>query len=318
MTCYTYFILDMDRMRATSWLLLLYSLPTRQKTGRVAIWRRLKKFGAIQIKTSTYLLPDNPPQYEHFQWLAQQIRDFGGDATLVRVQEIEGMPNEKLIALFNRARDEEYGTIKTALHRFLARGRKTNPETKAVELERLTRQFRSIREIDFFQSARGQDVEMLLRRAEGTSKKTLPQLEAKNYRGKIWLTRPHPEIDRVGSAWLIRKFVDPRAKFIFAASVPSNREVLPFDMVDVEFSHHGDCCTFETLIRRFGIEDKAVRKIAEMIHDTDLEDEKFQRSECIGIDRVLKGWAKSGMTDDQILLHGFECFDGLYAFLQRL
>ncbi|PYK11098.1 MAG: hypothetical protein DME61_01575 [Verrucomicrobia bacterium] len=318
MTCYTYFILDMDRMRATSWLLLLYSLPTRQKTGRVAIWRRLKKFGAIQIKTSTYLLPDNPPQYEHFQWLAQQIRDFGGDATLIRVREIEEMPNEKLIALFNRARDEEYGTIKTALHRFLARGRKTNPETKAVELERLTRQFRSIREIDFFQSARGQDVEMLLRRAEGTPKKTLPQLEAKNYRGKIWLTRPRPEIDRVGSAWLIRKFIDPRAKFIFAASVPSNREVLPFDMVDVEFSHHGDYCTFETLIRRFGIEDKAVKKIAEMIHDADLEDEKFQRSECTGIDRVLKGWAKSGTSDDQILLHGFECFDGLYSFLQRL
>ena len=305
-------------MRATSWLLLLYSLPTRQKTGRVAIWRRLKKFGAIQIKTSTYLLPDNPPQYEHFQWLTQQIRDFGGDATLVRVREIEGMSNEKLIALFNRARDEEYGAIKTALHRSLARGRKADPEIKAAELERLTRQFRAIREIDFFQSSRGQDVQMLLRRAEGTRKKKLPRLEAKNYRGKTWLTRPRPEIDRVGSAWLIRRFIDPRAKFVFAAAVPANREIIPFDMVDVEFSHHGDCCTFETLIRRFGNEDKAVRKIAEMIHDADLEDEKFQRSECIGIDRVLKGWAKSGMSDDQILQHGFECFDGLYSFLQRL
>jgi len=115
-------------MGATSWLLLLYSLPTRQKTERVAVWRRLKKIGAVQIKTSTYLLPDNPPQYEHFQWLAQQIRDFGGDATLVRVQEIEGLSNEKLIALFNGARDEEYSTIKTALHGFLARGRKADPD----------------------------------------------------------------------------------------------------------------------------------------------------------------------------------------------
>jgi hypothetical protein len=305
-------------MGATSWLLLLYSLPTKQKTERVAVWRRFKKIGAIQLKTSTYLLPDLPPQYEHFQWLAQQIRDFGGDATLVRVQQIEGLSNEKLSALFNRARDEEYGAIKTALHGFLARGRKTDPELKAAELERLTRQFRAIREIDFFQSSRGQDVQMLLRRAEGTRKKKLPRIEAKNYRGKTWLTRPRPEIDRVGSAWLIRRFIDPRAKFVFAATVPSNREALPFDMVDVEFSHHGDCCTFETLIRRFGIEDKAVTKMAEMIHDADLEDEKFQRSECIGIDRVLKGWAKSGMSDDQILLHGFESFDGLYSFLQRL
>src|SRR5947207_9974535 len=108
------------RMQATSWLLPLYRLPTRQKTERVAVWRRFKKIGAIQIKTSTYLLPDNPPQYEHFQWLAQQIRDFGGDATLIRVQEIEEMHNEKLIALFNRARDEKYGAIKKAIQCLLA------------------------------------------------------------------------------------------------------------------------------------------------------------------------------------------------------
>ncbi len=304
-------------MHATSWLLLLYSLPTRQKTERVAIWRKLKKIGAVQIKTSTYLLPDNPPQYEHFQWLSQQIRDFGGDATLVRVQEIEGLSNEKLIALFNRARDEEYGPIKKALHGFLARRKKADPETYATELERLTRQFRAIREIDFFQSPRGQDVQMLLRRAEGSPKRALPRLDPKNYRGKTWLTRPRPEIDRVGSAWLIRRFIDPRAKFVFAAAVPPNRQIIPFDMVDVEFSHHGDNCTFETLIRRFGIEDKVVRKIAEMIHDADLEDEKFQRSECIGIDRVLKGWAREGLPDDEILRRGFECFDALYAFLRR-
>jgi hypothetical protein len=304
-------------VKATAWLLLLFSLPTRQKTERVAVWRRLKKIGAVQIKTSTYLLPDQPAQYEHFQWLAQQIRDFGGDATLARVQEIEGLSNEKLIELFNRARDEEYSAIKKALHAFLARGKKADPETKAAELERLTRQFRAIREIDFFQSARGQDVQMLLRRAEGAPKKTLPRLDAKNYRGKTWLTRPRPEIDRVGSAWLLRRFIDPRAKFFFASTAASNRQIIPFDMVDVEFSHHGDCCTFETLIRRFGIEDKAVRRIAEMIHDADLEDEKFQRWECIGIDRVLKGWAKLGLADDEILRRGFECFDALYSFLQR-
>ena len=304
-------------MHATSWLLLLFALPSRRKSERVAVWRRLKKIGAIQIKTSTYLLPDNPPKYELFQWLAQQIRDFGGDATLVRVQEIEGMPNEKLIALFNRARDEEYGGIKKALLALLSRRQKSDPETKAAELERLKRQFRQIQEIDFFQSARGHDVQMLLRRAEGTAKKMLPRLDPKNYRGKTWLTRPRPEIDRVGSAWLIRRFIDPRAKFVFAPTADAVPDAIPFDMVDVEFSHHGDCCTFETLVRRFAIEDKAIRKIAEMIHDVDLEDEKFQRFECIGIDRVLKGWAKSGVRDDQILQHGLECFDGLYSFLQR-
>jgi hypothetical protein len=304
--------------RKLTWLLLLFRLPATHRAERVAVWRKLKKCGAIQIQTSTYVLPDDPARYESFQWLAQQIRDFGGDATLARTQEIEGMSNERLIALFNRARDEEYGAIKKLLQGFLARGKKIEPEVKAAELERLTRQFRAIREIDFFQSSRGQDIQMLLRRTEGTRKTVLPRLEAKNYRGKTWLTRPRPEIDRVGSAWLIRRFIDRRAKLVFAATVPSNREIIPFDMLDVEFSHHGDRCTFETLIRRFGIEDKAVRKIGEMIHDADLEDEKFQRPECIGIDRVLKGWAKSGMSDDQILLRGFDCFDGLYSFLQRL
>jgi hypothetical protein len=300
-----------------NWLLLLVRLPATHTAERVAIWRKLKKSGAIQIQTSTYVLPDQPTQYENFQWLTQHIRDAGGDATLVRVQEIEGMPKEKLIGLFNGTREEEYSGIKKALHAVLKRSRKFDGGTRAAELERLTRQFHAIREIDFFQSARGQDVEMLLRRAVGEPKKAGPRLDPRNYRGKTWLTRPRPEIDRVGSAWLIRRFIDPRAKFVFATAVPSNRERIPFDMVDVEFSHHSDYCTFETLTRRFGIEDKAVSNIAEMIHDADLEDAKFQRSECIGIDRVLKGWAKEGVPDQEILRRGFECFDALYAFLQR-
>jgi hypothetical protein len=181
----------------------------------------------------------------------------------------------------------------------------------------LTRQFREISEVDFFQSPRGQEVQMLLRRAEGTSVRKLSRLDPKNYRRKTWTTRPRPEIDRVGSAWLIRKFIDPAARFAFAAKPSLKSEAIPFDMVDVEFSHHGDRCTFETLVQRFAICDKAVRLIAEMIHDADLEDEKFQRTECIGIDRVLKGWGKSGMTNEEIMVHGFKSFDGLYEFLQR-
>src|SRR5437899_9756134 len=126
-------------MRATSWLLLLYSLPTRQKTERVAVWRRLKKMGAVQIKTSTYLLPDETAQYEQFQWLAQQIRDYGGDSTLVRAQEIEGLPTEKVIAIFNDARAKDYAELRKSLQSFIGRRKKTEAETGAAELERLTR-----------------------------------------------------------------------------------------------------------------------------------------------------------------------------------
>ena len=209
-------------MKATSWLLLLYSLPTSRNTERVAVWRRLKKMGAVQIKTSTYLLPDEPAQYEQFQWLAQQIRDYGGDSTLVRAQEIEGLTKEKVISLFNAARDKAYVDLKKALQDFISRGRKSDAEFAAAELGRLTKQFRELRQIDFFDSPRGHDVAMLLRRAEGPKRGTiLRTLDAKEYRGKTWLTRPRPEIDRVGSAWLISKFVDPKAKFVFAPTAQS-------------------------------------------------------------------------------------------------
>jgi len=308
----------MDRMRATSWLLLLYSLPTRQKTERVAIWRRFKKIGAIQIKTSTYLLPDEPAQYEQFQWLAQQIRDYGGDSTLVRAREIEGLTKEKVTAMFNEARAKDYAELRKSLQGFIGRRRKMDAETAAAELERLTRQFREIRQVDFFDSPRGHDIAMLLRRAEGRSRaRQLAVLDVKQYQGKTWLTRPRPEIDRVGSAWLISKFIDRKPKFVFAPSADAVPGAIPFDMLDAEFSHHGNYCTFETLTKRFTISDKSVAKIGEMIHDADLDDARFQRVEAVGIDRVLKGWAKEGLPDKEILRRGCECFDALYSFLQR-
>src|SRR5213082_2108612 len=305
-------------MKATSWLLLLFSLPTNRNTERVAVWRRLKKMGAVQIKTSTYLLPDEPAQYEQFQWLAKQIRDYGGDSTLVRAQEIEGLTKDNVTSLFNAARDKEYSQLRRSLQSFIPRRKKLDTELAAVELERLIRQFRELRQVDFFDSARGHDIAMLLRRAEGPKRsRQLELLDAKKYQGKTWLTRPRPEIDRVGSAWLITRFIDSKPKFVFAPKAEAVPNAIPFDMLDAEFSHHGNCCTFETLLKRFAISDKSAAKIGEMIHDADLDDARFQRVEAVGIDRVLKGWAKEGLPDKEILRRGFECFDALYAFLQR-
>ncbi len=302
---------------ATSWLLLLFSLPTNRNTERVAVWRRLKKMGAVQIKTSTYLLPGVPAQYEQFQWLAQQIRDYGGDSTLVRAQEIEGLTEGKVIALFNDARAKDYGELRKSLQSFITRRKKIEAEEAVSELERLTRQFREIRAVDFFDSPRGHDVAMLLRRAEGPKRsRQLEILDVKQYQGKTWLTRPRPEIDRVGSAWLIARFIDRKPKFVFASTLEAIPDAIPFDMLDAEFSHHGNYCTFETLLRRFSISDKSLVKIGEMIHDADLDDARFQRVEAVGIDRVLKGWAKEGLSDQEILRRGFECFDALYVFLR--
>src|SRR5205085_2201166 len=129
-------------MKPSSWLLLLFSLPTKRKTERVAVWRRLKKMGAVQLKTSTYLLPDEPAQYEQFQWLAQQIRDYGGDSTLVRAQEIEGLTRDAVVSLFNTAREAQYADLKKALQNFISRHRNLDPEPSPVELDRLTTQSR--------------------------------------------------------------------------------------------------------------------------------------------------------------------------------
>ena len=317
--CNTYYIIQHENaMMPNSWLLLLFSLPTNRNTERVAVWRRLKKLGAIQITTSTYLLPDQPAQYEQFQWLAQQIRDYGGDSTLVRAREIEGLTMEKIVAMFNDARAEDYAEVRTSLHKFITRKRTRDAEGAVRELERLTHQFREIRKIDFFDSPRGHDIAMLLRRATGPRRAPqLQTLDVKQFQRKTWLTRPRPEIDRVGSAWLIARRIDRKPKFVFASDGAAFPSVIPFDMLDAEFSHHGNCCTFETLVRRFAISDKSIGKIGEMIHDADLDDARFQRVEAVGIDRVLKGWAKQGLSDREILRRGFECFDALYAFLQR-
>ena len=316
--CNTYFFSKGEAVESRSWLLLLFSLPSNRNSERVAVWRRLKKAGAVQIKTSTYLLPDQPTQYEQFQWLAQQIRDYGGDSTLVRAQQIEGLTNEKVTSMFNDARAREYVALRKSIQGFIAQRKKLDAEGAAVELERLTRQFREIRAVDFFDSARGHEIAMLLRRAEGRRRtQPLRVLDARHYQGKTWLTRPRPEIDRVGSAWLISKFIDRKPKFVFAPSADAVTDAIPFDMLDAEFSHHGNHCTFETLIKRFVITDKAIAKIGEMIHDADLDDAKYQRVEAIGVDRLLKGWAKVGLMDEEILRRGFQCFDALYAFLQR-
>src|ERR1700738_1357431 len=185
-----------------TWLLLLLRLPATHKAERVAIWRKLKKSGAIQIQTSTYVLPDEPARYESFQWLTQEIRSAGGDATLVRAREIEGLPNEKLIELFNSARAKEYATLRELL-RALTRHRKTrSSSTFGDKLDRVRKQFRQVRETDFFNCPRAQDVEMLLCKIERTQpgEASLPTVAARDYRGRTWVTRPRPEIDRVGSS----------------------------------------------------------------------------------------------------------------------
>jgi hypothetical protein len=321
--CNTYYMPKQSlQMKSVTWLLLLYALPTRRNTERVNLWRKLKKFGAVALDTSGYVLPDDTTQYERFQWLSKQIRDAGGEATLIRVAEIEGMSNGEMVCRFNEARAAEYKELASACQEVLARHRNGAEAELKAELEKFQRRFREIREVDYFNSPDVHDAQVVLERAEKALAPQkggagAPKLDAKAFVGKTWLTRPRPGIDRAGSAWLIKRFIDAKAKFIFGMDPPKHAKAIPFDMADVEFSHHGEDCTFETLVKRFGIEDRAVLKMAEMVHDADLEDEKFQRTECIGINAVLTGWARTAISDSELLAKGIECFEGLYQSLRK-
>jgi hypothetical protein len=306
--------------KRTTWLLLLYALPTRQNTERVNLWRKLKKFGAVGLQTSGYVLPDDPMQFERFQWLSKEIRDAGGEATLIRVAEIDGMSKGAVVAMFNEARGAEYKELAAACRRTLNGKRKG--EEVVGEVAKHQRRFQEIRAVDYFNSPAAHDAQMTLQRAEkalarGPSRGAARRESAKDFVGKVWLTRPRPGIDRAGSAWLIRKFIDPKARFVFDMDPGKRPEAVPFDMADVDFSHHGDDCTFETLVKRFGITDKAVLRMAEMVHDADLEDEKFQRCECMGINAVLTGWARTSISDSELLERGIECFEGLYRAVKK-
>jgi hypothetical protein len=236
------------------------------------------------------------------------------------VGEIEGMTGVAIRQQFNEARTKDFHELGGSLRTFFEENKKARGEAFESDLEKLRRRYLEIREIDYFDSPSGQDVQMLLQKADSLHRKGRRKpsvLHTGDYQKQIWLTRPQPGIDRVASAWLIRKWIDPGARFAFAATPSDKPSAIPFDMANVEFTHHLDNCTFETLLDRFSISDAALKKIGEMVHDADLEDGKFQRFEAIGLERVFNGWAKLGIPDEEILVRGGDCFDALYADLKK-
>ena len=237
-----------------------------------------------------------------------------------RVREIEGMKGEDVVHLFNEARAHDYAPLLAAL-RGSNHGRtksRAREPLAAAEIERLTRQFKEIQQVDFFDSPAGAAVRHELERVTlRTTTGPTRRLDLRRYRGRTWVTRPRPHIDRTASAWLILRFIDPKARFVFASKPADFPDALPFDMFEGEFTHHGDDCTFETLIKRFGLKEKALRRIAEMVHEADVGDGKFAAVEALGLDLVFKGWGRTAMSDDEILEHGAVCFDGLYQHLRK-
>ena len=282
------------------WYTLVHNIPPKPLYLRAKIRQRLDAVGAMPLKNSVYILPANADTLEDFQWIAQEVISGGGEAHVLETSFITPKAEEELVARFRAARNEDYAAL-----------------LKEHDPRRAAKRFEEIRRIDFFDAPRRSAAEKALRaldkRKEEPMLTTHPEL-----RGKTWVTRPGIKVDRIASAWFIRRFVDPKARFRFAdPASPRKSGELRFDMIGGDFTHEEDRCTFETLVRRVGSPDAGVRALAEIVHDIDLKDEKFARPEAAGVRMMIEGIVAGNESDTDRLDRGLALFDDLHQALQQ-
>lgn len=303
------------------WLVLAYSLPSKGgSTTRVAIWRRLRRIGAVSPVGAVYVLPAHEECGESLQWLAQEIRQAQGEAVVMRVDQFEGLTDQHLVELFRTARSEEYADLATqtaALEQALQKTALDEREKLRETLTKLRRRHMEIARIDYFDTPSGAEVAAYLDRLEHTIVTPLsplvptPSAVLAAYRGKHWVTRPRPHVDRLACAWLIRRFIDADA--IIGYTATPGPDDIAFDMADAHFGHHGNHCTFETMLRAFALDDPALQVVAEIVHEIDLRDGQYQQPETDGIDAILQGWLISDLSDAEREARGIALFEGLYT-----
>jgi hypothetical protein len=298
------------------WLLLVFRLPAKSASQRVEVWRKLQRYGMLPLRSSGYILPNSALNQERMEWLAAAIRTYKGQASVAQVQGFDDLPPEQLKNLFVEARSRDYQKLLHEAKKMLALPSSRRP---AGRLNRIRRRMAEIQDIDFFETPLRIKLEKLLAHAdESESVKAGRNRKQKSgeYVNRLWMTRPRPGIDRVSSAWLIRRFIDSKARFVFATEPSAHSDAIPFDMFCPQgFGHRGGDCSFETLSKQFSIRDGRVKLIAQIVHDADLDDEKFGRAEGLGLDKVLNGWAKQDLPDNELLQRGMDLIEGLYQSL---
>src|SRR5262245_38841392 len=323
------------------WILLIHQLPPRPTNLRVRIWRKLQRLGAVAIKNSVYVLPFNEKTHEDFQWLKQEIESSGGEATVFRAGAVEGATDAEIRAAFQQARDEEYAQITAELDGLtgaireqkrgghLSAGRVGNYE---ADLDRLQKVVELVVSVDFF-SPPGRSPALsaydrchkALRASQDRNERSAKSSSAKGanpdlaqYQGRLWVTRRNLFIDRLASIWLIKRFIDKRARFSFVAEGESVEGGIGFDLYGGEFTHRGEDCTFETMIKQLGLsDDPGLIRVAEIVHDMDLKDNKFNRSETAGLNLVIRGLAELLKDDRKLVGQSVPIFDGMYEVLSR-
>jgi hypothetical protein len=298
------------------WLLLIHHLPGKPDYLRVKVRRRLARLGAVPLKNSVYVLPDSDSAREDFQWLLREILADGGEAALCASELVEGVTDAEIRALFQRDRDAEYAAIIDAAAQADDGASSPSPAQHAA----LERRLRDAQAIDFFGAPRRAEavaaVATLAPSARAERERSISTGERPM--NSVWVTRRGIKVDRIASAWLIRKAIDPDARFKFVD--PSGYEPEPgelrFDMFDGEYTHEGPHCTFETLLTRFGLVDPALAALGEIVHDVDCKDALFERAEAAGLAAFVQGLVATTPDDLVRLDRGSVMFDALYASLE--
>lgn len=309
-------------MSEPRWLLLIHQIPPKPGYLRVNAWRQLQRLGAIAVKSSIYVLPKSDDAYEDLQWVLREIVAGGGDGSICEARFIDGLADDQLEAMFHAARDADYAEIAAVITRLT-----DDTEDRARlehEVARLRRRLEEVVAIDFFGAPGREPAEQLLTAMEA---RLAPAVHHENdteqrrteVRGSTWVTRKGIHVDRMASAWLIRRFIDPDARFAFVDAKghkPQPGE-LRFDMFEAEFTHVGDRCTFEVLVDRFGLDATALTSLAEIVHDIDIKDTKFGRPETASIASLIAGIAMGHADDEVRLARASSVFDDLHEYFRR-
>ena len=305
---------------APGWLLLIHQLPPRPLYLRAQVRRRLAQVGALPLKNSVYVLPDTPDCLEDFQWIAQEAAAGGGEASVCRAEFVGGAISTELRSRFLEAAAARFVPIKATLAKQLADLRRRKSGTSAVPASsRFQRVAEATMRLDFFQSDAGREVQTLMsairKLLQPPAKAGAHDASGRELKGRVWVTRRDPHIDRLATAWLIRRFVDPAARFRFVDPVgePLRAGEKSFDMIGADFTHEGDRCSFETICVRLKLTDKALGHLAEIVHDLDLKDGKFGRPDAAGVQRLVDGLSAEHADSNARVIAALPIFDTLFA-----
>ncbi len=309
------------------WLLLVHQLPAKPAYLRVKIWRQLQSLGAVSLKNSVFVLPASEQARGDFQRLLSEIEHQGGKGLICRAEFVAGLRDDQVRTLFNAARDTAYDAIAKDMRLFTQATRKAGKRKPDFDtaLIKFRQRFSDAARIDYFGAPGRFQAEALLAglehspiaRAAGSPKRAA--IDFKRISARTWVTRKDIHVDRIACAWLIKRFVDPKGtlKFVSGNDYRPLPGELRFDMRDGEFTHEGEDCSFETILKRAGIANPALRAIGEIIHDIDLKDGKFGRPETAGIAHVIAGICRTHADDEARIARGKELFDDTYEQFRR-